>query len=159
MCKSLPKIAGTESLLLLIAILLAAAAVPVYILARRYGSRPGGAANPSSDQESVSGVFQSISLIWRSRYLRAIALVVLLSSYATTMTGWQFKAIAKHFLRNKDALALFFGSFYFYAGILCLLFQLLLTGRLLRRFGIGLGFIDLAFGARSPLEISQTLRF
>jgi ATP:ADP antiporter, AAA family len=139
-CKSLPKIAGTESLLLLIAILLAAAVIPVLILARSFGSRhTGGEVKSSSDQESVSNVSQSISLIWRSRYLRAIALLVLLSSYATNMTGWQFKAIAKHFLRNKDALALFFGSFYFYAGILCLLIQLLLTGRLLRRFGIGLG--------------------
>jgi len=141
LCKSLPKIAGTESLLLLIAILLAAAAVPVYILARRYGSTAGGAAKPSSDQESVSSLSQSLNLIWHSKYLRAIALVVLLSSYATTMTGWQFKAIAKHFLGNKDALALFFGSFYFYAGILCLLFQLFLTGRVLRRFGIGLGLV------------------
>ncbi|HEV2118183.1 MAG TPA: Npt1/Npt2 family nucleotide transporter [Terriglobales bacterium] len=140
-CKSLPKIAGTESLLLLIAILLAAAAVPVYILARRHGSTAGGTAKLSSDPESISSVFQSMNLIWRSRYLRAIALLVLLSSYATTMTGWQFKAIAKHFLRNKEALALFFGSFYFYAGILCLLFQLLLTGRVLRRFGIGLGLV------------------
>ena len=140
-CKSLPKIAGTESLLLLIAVLLAGAAVPVYILARRYGSSPGGAAKTSSEQESVSSMFQSVKLIWNSRYLRAIALVVLLSSYATTMTGWQFKAIAKHFLGNKDALALFFGSFYFYAGILCLLFQLFLTGRVLRRFGIGLGLV------------------
>ena len=140
-CKSLPKIAGTESLLLLMAVLLAAASVPVYILARRYGSGAGGAAKPSSEQESVSTMFQSVNLIWHSRYLRAIALVVLLSSYATTMTGWQFKAIAKHFLGNKDALALFFGSFYFYAGILCLLFQLFLTGRVLRRFGIGLGLV------------------
>jgi ATP:ADP antiporter, AAA family len=141
-CKSLPKVAGTESLVLLMAILLAAAAVPVLVLARRHGSSPGGGATkPSSDEEPISNVFQSINSIWRSRYLRAIALLVLLSSYATTMTGWQFKAIAKHFLRNKDALALFFGSFYFYAGILCLLIQLLLTGRLLRRFGIGLGLV------------------
>ena len=141
-CKSLPKVAGTESLVLLMAILLALAAVPVLVLARRYGSTAGdGAARPSAGPESVSSVFQSVNLIWRSRYLRAIALLVLLSSYATTMTGWQFKAIAKHFLRNKDALALFFGSFYFYAGILCLLIQLLLTGRLLRRFGIGLGLV------------------
>jgi ATP:ADP antiporter, AAA family len=141
-CKSLPKIAGTESLLLLIAILLAAAAVPVLILARRHASSPGnGTAKSSSEQQSTSSVFQSINLIWRSKYLRAIALLVLLSSYATTMTGWQFKAIAKHFLGNKDALAQFFGSFYFYAGILCLLIQLLLTGRLLRRFGIGLGLV------------------
>src|SRR6202040_1429914 len=38
---------------------------------------------------------------------------------------------------NQDNLAIFFGNFYFYAGLLALLFQLLLTTRLLRRFGIG----------------------
>src|SRR5205085_11730110 len=46
------------------------------------------------------------------------------------------KAIAKEFLVNKDALAIFFGNFLFYAGILSLLFQLLLTTRCLRKFGI-----------------------
>src|SRR5579864_7775827 len=85
-CKSLPKVAGTESLVLLMAILLASAAVPVLLLARRHGSsHAGGDTNASSQEESLSSVFQSISLIWRSRYLRAIALLVLLSSYATTM--------------------------------------------------------------------------
>src|SRR5207237_10580029 len=56
--------------------------------------------------------------------------------FVSTFTGWQFKAIAKEFLVNKDALAIFFGNFLFYAGILSLLFQLLLTTRCLRKFGI-----------------------
>ena len=73
----------------------------------------------------------------RSRIVTAsIAAVICLASFVTTLTGWQFKAVAKQFLVSKDALAILFGNFYFYAGILGLLFQLLLTTRLLRRFGI-----------------------
>jgi HEAT repeat protein len=63
--------------------------------------------------------------------------VICISSFATTLAGWQFKALAKMFSVNQDSLAIFFGNFYFYAGVLALLFQLLLTTRLLRRFGIG----------------------
>jgi AAA family ATP:ADP antiporter len=76
-------------------------------------------------------------LVLSSPYLRAIAAVICLASFATTLTSWQFKAVAKQVLVSKDALAILFGNFYFYAGILGLLFQLLLTTRLLRRFGIG----------------------
>jgi len=76
-------------------------------------------------------------LVLSSPYLRAIAAVICLASFVTTVAGWQFKAVAKQVLVNKDALAILFGDFYFYAGILGLLFQLLLTARLLRRFGIG----------------------
>jgi AAA family ATP:ADP antiporter len=80
----------------------------------------------------------SMRLVLSSQYLRVIATIICLASFVTTLTGWQFKAIAKQVLVNKDALAILFGNFYFYGGILGLLFQLLLTTRLLRRFGIGL---------------------
>ncbi len=66
-----------------------------------------------------------------------MAAIICISSFVTTVTGWQFKAIAKDAFTNKDHLAVFFGDFYFYAGIAGLLFQLLLTTRFLRRFGIG----------------------
>jgi HEAT repeat protein len=69
--------------------------------------------------------------------LRAIAAVICISSLVTTLTGWQFLAIAQQTLVRKDALAIFLGNFNFYAGICSLLFQLLLTSRFLRRFGIG----------------------
>jgi ATP:ADP antiporter, AAA family len=82
-------------------------------------------------------LYHSMRLVFSSPYLRAIAAVICISSFVTTLTGWQFKAIAKHFLVNKDSLAIFFGNFNFYAGVLSLLFQLLLTTRCLRRFGIG----------------------
>ena len=80
---------------------------------------------------------QSMRLVFASPYLRAIAAVICISSLVTTLTGWQFLAIAQQALVKKDALAIFLGNFNFYAGILSLLFQLLLTTRFLRRFGIG----------------------
>jgi AAA family ATP:ADP antiporter len=55
----------------------------------------------------------------------------------TTIVGWQFKAIAKHVLIQKDVLTSFFGDFNFYAGVAALVVQLLLASRLLRRFGVG----------------------
>ena len=79
----------------------------------------------------------SMRSVFSSSYLRAIAAVICISSFATTLTGWQFKALAKQSSVGQDALAIFFGDFYFYAGLIALLFQLLLTTRLLRRFGIG----------------------
>ena len=55
----------------------------------------------------------------------------------TTIAGWQFKAIAKDNIPDTDALAQFFGSFNMVAGLGALALQLFLTGRVLRRVGVG----------------------
>ena len=88
-------------------------------------------------QNSPRNLHQSMRLVFTTPYLRAIAAVICVSSLVTTLTGWQFLAIAQQTLVRKDALAIFLGNFNFYAGILSLLFQLLFTTRFLRRFGIG----------------------
>src|SRR5713101_8342342 len=86
---------------------------------------------------SPRNLFGSMRLVFSSPYLRAIAAVICISSFVTTLTGWQFLALMQQFLVKKDAIAAFYGDFNFYAGVLSLLFQLLLTSRFLRRFGIG----------------------
>ena len=78
-----------------------------------------------------------MQLVFSSPYLRAIAAVICISSLVTTLTGWQFLAIAQQVLVKKDALAAFFRDFNFYAGILSLVVQIFFTTRFLRRFGIG----------------------
>jgi AAA family ATP:ADP antiporter len=83
--------------------------------------------------------------VFSSSYLRAIAALICISSFVTTLTGWQFLAIAQQVLVKKDALAILFGNFNFYAGILSLLLQLLFTTRFLRRFGIGTSLMVLPF--------------
>src|SRR4029453_16796792 len=87
--------------------------------------------------ELRGGLRASVKLIKRSPYLLAIAAVILLSSFTTTMAGWQFKAFTGASIEGKDALAAFFGKFNFYAGLMAFALQWLLTGRLLRRLGLG----------------------
>ncbi len=130
---------GTESLLLAITLFVLICAGLV-ILVWRSGrvlvgdaQRTGG----SSAETAQRNMYASLQLLFASPYLRAIAAVICISSLVTTLTNWQFLAISKQFLVKKDVMAVFFGDFYFYAGLLGLLFQLLLTARFLRRFGIG----------------------
>jgi AAA family ATP:ADP antiporter len=130
---------GTESLLLFMSLLLVICSA-LMAVATRGGQLQRETANEANSE--ISGIGRrdlraSVRSIFSSRYLCAIAAVICISSFATTLTGWQFKALVKQFSTGKDAMAIFFGDFYFYAGVAALLFQLLLTTRLLRRFGIG----------------------
>jgi AAA family ATP:ADP antiporter len=139
---------NTESVLLGMALLLALC-IPIVMLSFRAraaaaaegetdpeGGTPNGAGG--RDQEGDLGFLASLRLVGSTPYLRAIAAVVCLSSLVTTTANWQFEAIVQAwFLMDKNAIARFLGDFYFYAGLGCLVFQLLMTSRLLRHFGIG----------------------
>ena len=130
---------GTESLLLAMALFVLICGGLV-ILVWRSGRALVGDAQGTAGKSAETvprNLVASIRLLFSSPYLLAIATVICISSLVVTLTGWQFLAIGKQFLVKKDAMAIFFGDFYFYAGILGLLFQLLLTARFLRRFGIG----------------------
>lgn len=137
--KTIAKIFGTESLLVGMALFILICA-GLIILIWRSGQAAVGGGHEIAEGTGETGprnLNQSMRLVFSSPYLRAIAAVICISSLVTTLTGWQFLAIAQQTLVRKDALAIFLGNFNFYAGILCLLFQLLLTTRFLRRFGIG----------------------
>ena len=133
--KTVAKTFGTESLLLGMALFLLICAGLVILIWR--SGRISVAAAQETGQTGPRNLNQSMRLVFSSSYLRAIAAVICISSLVTTLTGWQFLAIAQQALKNKDALAIFLGNFNFYAGTISLLFQLLLTTRFLRRFGIG----------------------
>ena len=129
---------GTEILPLSMALFILISAGLVILIWRGQapvGGLPGGVEQPAETEPR--NLAQSMQLVVSSSYLRAIAVVICVSSFVTTLTGWQFLAIAQQFLVKKDALAIFFGNFIFYASIFSLVFQLLLTTRFLRRFGLG----------------------
>jgi AAA family ATP:ADP antiporter len=137
--KIVTKSFGTESLLLCMTALLLICSV-LMAVASKTGQLTLDLSKELSSNLSATGrndLRDSLHSVYSSPYLRAIAVVICISSFATTLTGWQFKALAKMSSVNQDSLAIFFGNFYFYAGVLALLFQLALTTRLLRRFGIG----------------------
>jgi len=127
---------GTENMLLLVALALAVSAALVPLIWRE---RTNAVSEPELEAGREGGLRASLALVWSAPYLRAIAGVILVSSLVTAVAGWQFKAIAKAHIPDTDDLAAFFGLFNFVAGLASLAVQLLLTSRLLRRFGIGFG--------------------
>jgi AAA family ATP:ADP antiporter len=129
---------GAESLLAGMALFIAICAGLVVLIWRSgQDAVAGGHEIAEGAQTGPRNLNQSMKLVLASPYLRAIAAVICVSSLVTTLTGWQFLAIAQQTLVKKDAVAILLSNFNFYAGILSLLFQLLLTTRFLRRFGIG----------------------
>ena len=125
---------GAESLLVLVSALLLLATLPVRALWRRRPASVGGTAHAS---RSRHGLRDSLRLVLGSPHLRAITGIVVLSSFVTAISGWQFKAMAQQALVTKDALAAFFGTFDASVGLLCVATQVLLTAGVLRRFGLG----------------------
>ncbi|HKW75046.1 MAG TPA: Npt1/Npt2 family nucleotide transporter, partial [Terriglobales bacterium] len=136
--KTVVKAYGTESLLLGMTLLLLICTALIAIAWQTWKAHVPASDKPAAEKGLGERDLQgSMRLVLSSPYLKAIAAVICFSSFVTTLTDFQFKAVARQFITNREALATLFGNFYFYAGIVGLLFQLLLTTRLLRRFGIG----------------------
>jgi AAA family ATP:ADP antiporter len=127
---------GTEIMLLLTA---ASEIVCVGLVLQIWQRRPAAVRTEGpAGADGTGGILTALQIIGGSKYLKAIAAVILLSSLATTVEAWQFKAIAKSAIPDTDALTMFFGTFNMVAGVVSLAAQLLLTGRALRRGGVGL---------------------
>ncbi len=125
---------GTDAVLLLMAAV--ALVCPVFVLMAWRTLRVQPVASPAS---AVPGSLRaSARLVGRSPNLRAIATLVFLGSVVTSVAGWQYKVIAKAAIGETDQLTAFFGMVLGYLGIISGAIQLLLTSKLLRRFGVGL---------------------
>ncbi len=107
---------GAESSLIGMAVCLVIAGV---LVDRLWLLRPlsGDGTQEDGEKTPTSGLRHSLTLIAGSPYLRAIAGVILLSSWATAVIGWQFKAVVAQSTVGRDELAAFFGMFNFYAGL------------------------------------------
>jgi len=83
-------------------------------------------------------------------YVRALSLMILLIFVTLTIGDYQFKRIARD-AYQEDALARFFSLFYAGTGIVSFVFQIVLTPRILARFGVGAGMTVMpsVFGAFS----------
>ena len=143
---------GTESTLLWVAATLLASAGMVWVVWRE---RPEHIADHdfAIGEGEGGGLWASFTLVRRSPYLTAIASVIWLAAFVTTVSGWQFKAIAKANIPSTDELAMFFGTFNVWAGAVALVLQVLFTGRILRSAGIGvtLFIVPIAMGLSSSM--------
>jgi AAA family ATP:ADP antiporter len=132
---------GTNMLLLVTAIALAGC--PLLVLAIWRRRQPGAGevqttpAAPAEPQKGGGGFLETLALMRSSRHLLAVAALICFASLVTQIAAWQFKAIAKQAIPEKDALAALFGTFNFYAGFASLAAQLLFTSQILRKLGLG----------------------
>jgi len=92
---------------------------------------------PTAGHSTPKNFGQSFKVIRDSRYLSLVTALIAIGCLATCILGYQFKLISKaHYSGNPAALTAFFGRFNGYMGLASLVFQLALTGPLLRTFGI-----------------------
>ena len=145
-------VGGAVNLMLVLALLILTAAAIVAVA--HMGIRRTGLARRGRP------ITRPFSETWReiaaSPYLRLIAALVLLVAMSTQWTGFQLNIVAEQrFGRDVDALTEFFGAFNFTLGSVSVLLQLLVTGRVLRRFGLGATILALpvALGAGSFLIV------
>jgi CRP-like cAMP-binding protein/ATP/ADP translocase/HEAT repeat protein len=80
-------------------------------------------------KKEKEGLFQSVP------HLKYVAVMSFALILALTLVDYQFKVILKTQLQN-EALAGFMGSFYGVAGLLALVVQVFVAGKLLTRFGV-----------------------
>jgi AAA family ATP:ADP antiporter len=128
---------GAEGLFLVMGCSIAISTGLVFAISRNERMTPALRAAPAIKNQRSSTLLESFSVVISSRHLLAIAALICICSIATYIVGWQFRAIVKEHLPDKDAMAAFFGTFYGTTGVLAMLIQILLTPRLLRHFGIG----------------------
>ncbi|RPH66831.1 MAG: hypothetical protein EHM78_22755, partial [Myxococcaceae bacterium] len=99
----------------------------------RAGAAPfTGQREPSTSIPEKTGP----ALLWRSSYIRDLALLVLLSAIGEALLDYVFKAQAAASYGRGAPLLRFFGLYYTAAGLLTLLVQTGLTRRFLERFGL-----------------------
>jgi AAA family ATP:ADP antiporter len=131
---------GVESLLLVVAFCIAGAAVAAEALWRRRlsVSEEGRARPAAAAGEGPRSLGESLRLILASPALRSLAGLIVVSSFVTSVVGWQFKAVAQQVLVHKEALAPFFGTLNGVVGVLAVLTQVLVTPRVLKGLELGI---------------------
>ncbi|MEZ5361178.1 MAG: hypothetical protein R2748_02265 [Bryobacterales bacterium] len=96
---------------------------------------PGGAAEGRSEGAPL---VESLNLVRGNRYLLLIAAAIFLSTIASTLLKFEFKALAQlYFQGNRDELTSFNGYFYGWVSVFSFLFHTLFSARLLRWLGLG----------------------
>jgi ATP:ADP antiporter, AAA family len=134
------RVGGTVNLLLVLALLIASAAV--IVVAANLRIRPVGL---SRRGRPVSRPFSATwGQILSSPYLRLLTGIVFAVAIATQWTSLQLGVVAKdHFSGSSSEITEFYGTFSFVTGVCSFLVQLLVTGRVLRNWGVSAAILAL----------------
>src|SRR5262245_22918894 len=78
-----------------------------------------------------------LRLIWASRHLTMLTAILGITVIVESFVDFELKFLSKQLFSTQDQLTSFFGTLFAYLGTLSMLFQIFLTGRVLKRFGVG----------------------
>lgn len=134
---------GTTNLLLVSVAFLGGCAGTVWSL--REGIEGGTESSARLTDAPARG---AVGLLWDSAHLRTIAAILGLTILVGTLLDWQFNRAVELFIEGEDAKTEFFGTFFALLNVVSVGIQLLLTGWVLRRFGLGVALLVL------PLTLS-----
>ncbi len=90
----------------------------------------------TTSDEELENADNLFTRLAASRYLKTIGAVILVSVIVTTLIDFELKSAAKEIYRSKSALAGFFSSYYGWLNVATLFAQVMLTGRILSKFGL-----------------------
>jgi len=121
---------GTESLFLVAAVQLIGCSIIINGITLQEASTSAKDPAKKASQGQESG--GTLALILKNRHLTLLAIIIGVTVLATTLVDFQFKNIIQQSYSTKDALTGFFGTYYAYINIITIIFQLLVTGRLLK---------------------------
>jgi len=131
-------------ILMLVAVALFEVAVQAMrALVRKRGLRPEtpvearGAGSVRPEDEETGGILNGMSLVFRSSYLSWICLYMLLGSIAGTILYFLQADIVSAAASDKGAQTAIFAKIDLGVNVLTLLVQLFLTGRMVKRLGLG----------------------
>ncbi len=127
---------GTESLLLASALMVFLAYL-FFLAASRHSGAPVGEAYAARQEETDFSFGQMMADFTRVRHLRIIVGMMIVMYLVDTFVEYQFQAMART-VYTGDQLTAFFGQFYgLWLNGVEIVFQLFLTGLVVRWFGVG----------------------
>jgi ATP/ADP translocase len=133
---------GTESLI----IVCAAMMTTTIVILARIGPLETEEPPQQEDAEVSSSTGSRLGQIRQSRHLSMMVLLLSVAVIVQAFIDYEYKSVAKLSFDSKDDLTAFFGTITLYIGILSLLFQLVLTTKILKRFGVGWAILLLPAG-------------
>lgn len=106
-----------------------------------YGKTPSG--EPGEAEQSVSAATEGARLVFQSKYLIAILGMIGFYEVVSNIVDFQLATVIEQAVQDPDARAAYFGLVGQVTGIGSIVVQLLLTGFVMNRFGVGVALLFL----------------
>jgi len=127
---------GTESLVLIGPFFLLFCIVIVLHVRKTSGWAADEESRPADSSRERVGFVQSLGIIRKNRYLLLVSGLILSGIIVSNLVDFQFKSAAEIAFPNRDGRTSFLAGFYLVIMVVSYLFAILLTSRILKRFGM-----------------------